>query len=63
MRTQPSPPQKDGPSESDIAYTHAVVACNQIIRELDEQLKGSKYDARQPEKGPHGRRPDPAASG
>ena len=43
-RPHPSPP--DGPSESDLASTNAVEACNRIIRELDEQLKGSKYDGK-----------------
>lgn len=44
-------PKKE-PSEAEQAYTHAVEAINRIIRELDEILKGSKYDAPQPEKGP-----------
>lgn len=33
-------------SEADLAYTRAVEACNRIIRELDEILKGSKYDGK-----------------
>lgn len=30
------------------AYKRAVETCDRIIRELDEQLKGSKYDGKQP---------------
>lgn len=38
--------EKKEPSEADQAYTHAVEAINRIIRELDEILKGSKYDGK-----------------
>ena len=55
-------------SEADAAYTHAVEVCNRLIRELEAQLPKDytprrKADAPQPEKGPQGRRPDPAAGG
>lgn len=31
-------------SEADAAYAHAVEVCNRLVRELEDQLKGSKYD-------------------
>ena len=31
-------------SAADAAYTHAVEVCNRLVRELEEQLKGSEYD-------------------
>lgn len=33
-------------SEADAAYAHAVEVCNRLVRELEEQLKGSKYDGK-----------------
>lgn len=31
-------------SEADAAYANAVEVCNRLVRELEDQLKGSKYD-------------------
>lgn len=31
-------------SKADAAYAHAVEVCDRLVRELEEQLKGSKYD-------------------
>ena len=60
--------KKEPVSEADAAYAHAVAVCNRIVKELEEQLPAGyeprrKADAPQPEKGPQGRRPDPAAGG
>ena len=54
---RPNPSPHDGPSESDLAYAHAVEVCTRIIRELDEQLKGSKYDGKNSNRPPDSRKP------
>lgn len=40
----------------DIAYARAVRTCDRIIRELDEILKGSKYDGKSRQPADTGRR-------